>query len=86
MVIGKEISVPVSHIRNTVCLWSAFYLSPFPIKNGDLVQEDVQNLKWGAVSDTLRSRATQSPVVLLHAKEYGMKTNCNFDFISVQQK
>lgn len=59
-------------------LWSAFYLSPpFPIKNGDLVRDDVQNLKWGVVSDTLRSRATQTPVVLLHAKEYGMKTKCN---------
>ncbi|XP_075004784.1 uncharacterized protein C4orf50 homolog isoform X3 [Calonectris borealis] len=37
--------------------------------NGDLIQDDVQNLKGGAVMDSLRSRATQTPVVLLHAKE-----------------
>ncbi|XP_074678180.1 janus kinase and microtubule-interacting protein 1 isoform X2 [Strix aluco] len=37
--------------------------------NGDLIQDDVKNLKWGAVLDLLRSRATQTPVVLLHAKE-----------------
>ncbi|XP_052636471.1 janus kinase and microtubule-interacting protein 1 isoform X2 [Harpia harpyja] len=37
--------------------------------NGDLTQEDVQNLKWGAVLDSLRSRAIETPVVLIHAKE-----------------
>ncbi|XP_075565581.1 janus kinase and microtubule-interacting protein 1 isoform X3 [Pelecanus crispus] len=37
--------------------------------NGDLIQDDIQNLKWGAVLDSLRSRATQTPVVQLHAKE-----------------
>ncbi|XP_050193614.1 janus kinase and microtubule-interacting protein 1 isoform X2 [Myiozetetes cayanensis] len=37
--------------------------------NGDLIQDEVQNLKWRPVLDSLRSRATQTPVVLLHAKE-----------------
>ncbi|XP_041909461.1 janus kinase and microtubule-interacting protein 1 isoform X2 [Corvus kubaryi] len=37
--------------------------------NGDLIQDEVQNLKWRAVLDSLRSRATQTPVVLLHDKE-----------------
>ncbi|XP_041320047.1 uncharacterized protein C4orf50 homolog isoform X2 [Pyrgilauda ruficollis] len=37
--------------------------------NGELIQDEVQNLKWRAVSDSLRSRATQTPVVLLHDKE-----------------
>ncbi|XP_005045522.1 PREDICTED: uncharacterized protein C4orf50 homolog [Ficedula albicollis] len=37
--------------------------------NGDPVQDEVQNLKWRAVLDSLRSRATQTPVVLLHDKE-----------------
>ncbi|XP_053922424.1 uncharacterized protein C4orf50 homolog isoform X3 [Cuculus canorus] len=37
--------------------------------NGELVQDDVQNLKWGAVLDPLTSRATQTPVVLPCAKE-----------------
>nr|XP_047902122.1 uncharacterized protein C4orf50 homolog isoform X2 [Anser cygnoides] len=53
--------------------------------NGDLVQEDVQNLKWGAVSDTLRSRATQSPVVLLHAKEYETP-GCSCDGLKQTEK
>ncbi|XP_014822187.1 PREDICTED: uncharacterized protein LOC106902874 [Calidris pugnax] len=35
--------------------------------NRDLIQDDIQNLKWGA--DSLRSRATQTPVVLLNARE-----------------
>ncbi|KAM9236189.1 LOW QUALITY PROTEIN: uncharacterized protein C4orf50 homolog [Leptosomus discolor] len=37
--------------------------------NGDLIQDDFQNLKCVAVLDSLRSRATQTPVVLLHAEE-----------------
>ncbi|KAM7052478.1 uncharacterized protein C4orf50 homolog [Acridotheres tristis] len=37
--------------------------------NGDLIQDEVQNLKWRAVVDSFRSRATQTPVVLLHDKE-----------------
>ncbi|XP_027498439.1 uncharacterized protein C4orf50 homolog isoform X2 [Corapipo altera] len=37
--------------------------------NGDLIQDEVQNLKWRPVLDSLRSRATQTPVVLLHAEE-----------------
>ncbi|KAM6132413.1 LOW QUALITY PROTEIN: uncharacterized protein C4orf50 homolog [Pterocles gutturalis] len=37
--------------------------------NGDLIQDDIQNLKWGAGLESLRSRATQTPVVLLRAKE-----------------
>ncbi|XP_068870974.1 uncharacterized protein C4orf50 homolog [Aphelocoma coerulescens] len=37
--------------------------------SGDLIQDEVQNLKWRAVLDSLRSRATQTPVVLLHDKE-----------------
>ncbi|XP_066404723.1 janus kinase and microtubule-interacting protein 1 isoform X1 [Molothrus aeneus] len=37
--------------------------------NGDLIQDEVQNPKWRAVLDSLRSRATQTPVVLLHDKE-----------------
>ncbi|KAM9286690.1 LOW QUALITY PROTEIN: uncharacterized protein C4orf50 homolog [Cariama cristata] len=37
--------------------------------NGYLIQVDVQNLKWGAVLNSLRSRSTQTPVVQLHAKE-----------------
>ncbi|XP_071412921.1 uncharacterized protein C4orf50 homolog isoform X1 [Pithys albifrons albifrons] len=36
--------------------------------NGDLIQDEVQNLKWRPVLDSLRSKATQTPVVLLHAK------------------
>nr|XP_026648414.1 uncharacterized protein C4orf50 homolog isoform X1 [Zonotrichia albicollis]XP_026648415.1 uncharacterized protein C4orf50 homolog isoform X1 [Zonotrichia albicollis]XP_026648416.1 uncharacterized protein C4orf50 homolog isoform X1 [Zonotrichia albicollis] len=31
--------------------------------------DEVQHLKWRTVSDSLRSRATQTPVVLLHDKE-----------------
>ncbi|XP_035182372.1 uncharacterized protein C4orf50 homolog [Oxyura jamaicensis] len=53
--------------------------------NGDLVQDDVQNLKWGAVSDTLRNRATQTPVVLLHAKEYETP-GCSFDGLKQTEK
>ncbi|XP_071664664.1 janus kinase and microtubule-interacting protein 1 isoform X3 [Patagioenas fasciata] len=37
--------------------------------NGDLIQDDVQNLKWEAVLDSPKSRVTQTPVVLLRAKE-----------------
>ncbi|XP_035746989.1 uncharacterized protein C4orf50 homolog [Egretta garzetta] len=37
--------------------------------NAELIQDDIQNWKWGAVVDSLRSKATQTPVVLLHAKE-----------------
>ncbi|XP_063191512.1 uncharacterized protein C4orf50 homolog isoform X2 [Chroicocephalus ridibundus] len=37
--------------------------------NGGLIQDDIQNLKWGAVLDSFRSRATQTPVVLLNAKD-----------------
>ncbi|XP_051654460.1 janus kinase and microtubule-interacting protein 1 isoform X2 [Manacus candei] len=37
--------------------------------NGDLIQDEVQNLKWRPVLDSLRSRATQTPTVLLHAEE-----------------
>ncbi|XP_032840435.2 uncharacterized protein C4orf50 homolog [Tyto alba] len=37
--------------------------------NGDLIQDNVQNLRWKAVLDSLRSRATQTPFGLLHAKE-----------------
>ncbi|XP_064274758.1 janus kinase and microtubule-interacting protein 1 isoform X2 [Passer domesticus] len=37
--------------------------------NGELIQDEVQNLKWRAVLDSLRSRATQTPVVLLQDKE-----------------
>ncbi|XP_053832191.1 uncharacterized protein C4orf50 homolog [Vidua macroura] len=37
--------------------------------NGDLIQDEVQNLKWRAVLDSLRSRPTQTPVELLHDKE-----------------
>lgn len=37
--------------------------------NGDLIQDEVQSLKWRAVLDSLRSRPTQTPVVLLHDKE-----------------
>ncbi|XP_027542577.1 uncharacterized protein C4orf50 homolog isoform X2 [Neopelma chrysocephalum] len=37
--------------------------------NGDLIQDEVQNLKWRPVLDSLRSRATHTPVVLLHANE-----------------
>ncbi|XP_066041531.1 uncharacterized protein C4orf50 homolog isoform X2 [Chamaea fasciata] len=37
--------------------------------NGDLIQDEVQNLKWRLVLDSVRSRATQTPVVLLHDKE-----------------
>ncbi|XP_032540900.1 uncharacterized protein C4orf50 homolog isoform X2 [Chiroxiphia lanceolata] len=37
--------------------------------NGNLIQDEVQNLKWRPVLDSLRSRATQTPVVLLHAEE-----------------
>ncbi|XP_032917214.1 uncharacterized protein C4orf50 homolog isoform X2 [Catharus ustulatus] len=37
--------------------------------NGDLIQDEVHNLKRRAVLDSLRSRATQTPVVLLHDKE-----------------
>uniref|UniRef100_A0A669P776 Uncharacterized protein n=1 Tax=Phasianus colchicus TaxID=9054 RepID=A0A669P776_PHACC len=36
----------------------------------DLHQQDVQNQKRGAISDQQRSRAAQTPVVLLHAMEY----------------
>ncbi|XP_074760592.1 uncharacterized protein C4orf50 homolog [Athene noctua] len=41
------------------------------LENGDssVDLDDVQNLKWGAVLILLRSRATQTPVVLLHAEE-----------------
>ncbi|XP_066174035.1 uncharacterized protein C4orf50 homolog [Sylvia atricapilla] len=37
--------------------------------DGDLIHDEVQNLKWRLVLDSLRSRATQTPVVLLHDKE-----------------
>ncbi|XP_058695030.1 uncharacterized protein C4orf50 homolog [Poecile atricapillus] len=37
--------------------------------NGDLIQDEVQNLKWRSVLDSHKSRATQTPVVLLHDKE-----------------
>ncbi|XP_074947995.1 uncharacterized protein C4orf50 homolog isoform X3 [Phalacrocorax aristotelis] len=37
---------------------------------GDLIQDNIQNLKWGAVLDSLINRATQPPVVLLRAKEF----------------
>ncbi|CAN8208131.1 unnamed protein product [Coccothraustes coccothraustes] len=37
--------------------------------NGDLIQYEVQNLKWRAVLDSLSSRAAQTPVVLLYDKE-----------------
>ncbi|KAM6075634.1 LOW QUALITY PROTEIN: uncharacterized protein C4orf50 homolog [Chlamydotis macqueenii] len=40
--------------------------------NGDLVQDDVQNLKRGAAWDPLTSRATQTTVVLLHANDSEM--------------
>nr|XP_038033882.1 uncharacterized protein C4orf50 homolog isoform X4 [Anas platyrhynchos] len=53
--------------------------------NDDLVQDDVQNLKWGVVSDTLKSRATQTPVVLLHAKEYETP-GCSFDGLKQIEK
>lgn len=53
---------------------------PFPIKNGDLTQDEVQNLKWRPVLDSLRSRATQTPVVLLHDEEFGMQGNLSFCF------
>jgi len=53
---------------------------PFSIKNADLIQDDVQNLKRGAVLDPHSSRATQTPPELLDAKESGMKTNWNFCF------
>ncbi|KAM6346012.1 LOW QUALITY PROTEIN: uncharacterized protein C4orf50 homolog [Podargus strigoides] len=40
------------------------------MENGDNNDEldNIQNLKWGTVLDSLRSRATQIPVVLLHTK------------------
>ncbi|KAK2541136.1 hypothetical protein Q9966_004293 [Columba livia] len=38
--------------------------------NGDLIQDDIPNLKWEAVMDSLKSRVTQTPVVLLRAKEF----------------
>ncbi|XP_072192690.1 uncharacterized protein C4orf50 homolog [Excalfactoria chinensis] len=38
--------------------------------NRDLHQQGVQNQKRGAISDQRRSRAAQTPVVLLHATEY----------------
>ncbi|XP_017680001.1 PREDICTED: uncharacterized protein C4orf50 homolog isoform X2 [Lepidothrix coronata] len=37
--------------------------------NGDLIQDEIQNLKRRPVLDSLRSRATQTPAVLLHAEE-----------------
>nr|XP_030126565.3 uncharacterized protein C4orf50 homolog isoform X2 [Taeniopygia guttata] len=37
--------------------------------NGNLIQDEVQSLKWRAVLDSLRSRPTQTAVVLLHDKE-----------------
>ncbi|XP_040449657.1 uncharacterized protein LOC121088053 isoform X2 [Falco naumanni] len=37
-----------------------------PDLNGGLIQDDVQNLKWGAVLDSLRGRPNQTPVVQLH--------------------
>lgn len=64
--------MPVFHILNTVSICIFF---PSPIKNGDLIQDDIPNLKWEAVMDSLKSRVTQTPVVLLRAKEFGMKTN-----------
>ncbi|KAM9294944.1 LOW QUALITY PROTEIN: uncharacterized protein C4orf50 homolog [Morus bassanus] len=48
--------------------------------NGDLIHDNIQNLKWGAVLDSLISRATQNPAVLLHAKKSGMKRNWSFCF------
>ncbi|KAM6361770.1 LOW QUALITY PROTEIN: uncharacterized protein C4orf50 homolog [Alca torda] len=38
-------------------------------QNGGLIQDDIQNLEGGAVLDSFRSRATQTPVVLLNAKD-----------------
>uniref|UniRef100_A0A672V3R0 Uncharacterized protein n=1 Tax=Strigops habroptila TaxID=2489341 RepID=A0A672V3R0_STRHB len=46
--------------------------------NGDLTQDDIQNLKWGAGLDSLRSRSTQTPVVLLHAEE-SEAPGCSYD-------
>lgn len=69
----------IAQILYVYDLFSAFP-PPFPIKNAELIQDDIQNWKWGAVVDSLRSKATQTPVVLLHAKESGMKTNCNYCF------
>ncbi|XP_033369543.1 uncharacterized protein C4orf50 homolog isoform X8 [Parus major] len=37
--------------------------------NEDLIQDEVQNLKWRSVLDSHKSRATQTPVVLLCDKE-----------------
>lgn len=69
----------ISHTQYIYNLFFSFS-PPFPIKNGDLIQDDIQNLKWGAVLDSLRSRATQTPVMLLKARESGMKKTWNFCF------
>ncbi|XP_064367824.1 uncharacterized protein C4orf50 homolog [Dromaius novaehollandiae] len=53
--------------------------------NGELVQADLQNLRWGPVLDPLRSKATPSPTVLLHAKE-SETSGCGCDWLEHMEK
>ncbi|XP_025910622.1 uncharacterized protein C4orf50 homolog isoform X1 [Apteryx rowi] len=52
--------------------------------NGELVQDDLQNLKWGPVLDPLRSKATQTPTVL-QAKE-SETSGCGCDWLEHTEK
>ncbi|XP_062492321.1 uncharacterized protein C4orf50 homolog isoform X2 [Pezoporus occidentalis] len=52
--------------------------------NGDLIQDDIQTLKWGAGLDSL-SRSTQTPVVLLHAEE-SETPGCSYDGLKQMEK
>ncbi|KAM9580243.1 uncharacterized protein C4orf50 homolog isoform 2-T4 [Guaruba guarouba] len=53
--------------------------------NGDLIQDDIQTLKWGAGLDSLRSRSTQTPVVLVHAEE-SETPGCSYDGLKQMEK
>ncbi|XP_009684589.2 uncharacterized protein C4orf50 homolog [Struthio camelus] len=53
--------------------------------NGELVEDDLQNLKWGPVSDPVRSKATQTPTVLLRA-EKSETSGCGFDWLKHMEK
>ncbi|KAM4674799.1 LOW QUALITY PROTEIN: uncharacterized protein C4orf50 homolog [Amazona ochrocephala] len=53
--------------------------------NGDLIQDDIQTLKRGAGLDSLRSRSTQTPVVLVHAEE-SETPGCSYDGLKQMKK
>ncbi|XP_057282569.1 uncharacterized protein C4orf50 homolog isoform X5 [Pezoporus wallicus] len=52
--------------------------------NGDLIQDDIQTLKWEAGLDSL-SRSTQTAVVLLHAEE-SETPGCRYDRLKQMEK